>query len=248
MRDGIRMYGDLAWLWPVLSPKEDYVEVGEFIASAIREHSRIEVRTLLHLGCGGGHNDFTLKKHFKTTGVDASPDMLNLAGDLNPEVEYIEGDMRSVRLGRRFDAVILLDSVAYMLSEGALRAALATAHEHLKAGGTFLSVVEMEPAAFVQNRTDAWTNTRGEIELTFVENYYDPDPSDSTYECTFLYLIRERGKLRIETDRHVCSMFPMETWRRSFESVGFEIKQVEFRTAGKHEQAFPVLLGLKPGG
>jgi SAM-dependent methyltransferase len=246
MGDEKKMYSDLAWLWPVLSPWEDYVEEGEFIAAAVREHSRIEPRTLLHMGCGGGHNDYTLKKHFAVTGVDISPGMLALARSLNPEVEYLEGDMRSVRLGRAFDAVIILDSIGYMLSEEELRQALATAHEHLKPGGAFLTVIDWNPETFVQNMTRAWTRVRGDVELTFVENYYDPDPGDSTYECTFIYLIREKGKLRIETDRHSCGIYPMDTWRRSMRATGFDLVELEFKESGEREAALPVLLGLKP--
>jgi hypothetical protein len=36
MEDKRRMYEDLAWLWPVLSSKEDYVDEGEFIAGDMR--------------------------------------------------------------------------------------------------------------------------------------------------------------------------------------------------------------------
>jgi SAM-dependent methyltransferase len=245
MREGKRMYTDLAWLWPVLSPKEDYVEECEFIAGAIKQHARVVPRTLLHLGTGGGHNDYTLKRHFEVTGVDMSPAMLDLARGLNPEVEYLEGDMRDVRLGRQFDAVIILDSIGYMLTEEDLRRALATGYDHLRPGGVFLTVVESDPAAFVQNKTKAWTHGRGDVELTFIDNYYDPDPGDSTYECTFVYLIRERGRLRIETDSHLCGIFPMETWLDSFKSVGFEAKELEFKFPGEEETPFPVLLGMK---
>jgi SAM-dependent methyltransferase len=246
MQNEKRMYADLAWLWPILSPKEDYVHESEFIAGALKQHSLIRPRTLLHLGCGAGHNDYTLKQHFEVAGVDLSPHMLELARGLNPEVRYVEGDMRAVRLGMEFDAVIILDSIAYMLTEEALREALATAHLHLRPGGAFLSVVELDPTTFVQNKTSAWTRARGDVELTFIENYYDPDPHDSTYECTFLFLIREAGRLRIETDSHLAGIFPMETWRSSLEGAGFDVLELEYRAQGEHEAALPVLLGLKP--
>ena len=66
-KDYRRLYSDLAWMWPIISPAEDYVEETEFLAKLIKENSKIEVETLLHLGCGGGHNDYTFKKHFKET-------------------------------------------------------------------------------------------------------------------------------------------------------------------------------------
>jgi hypothetical protein len=93
--------------------------------------------------------------------------------------------------------------------------------------------------------TRSWTRKKGDVELTFIENYYDPDAGDTTYDCTFVYLIREKGKLRIETDRHVCGIFTMETWRRSVRDVGFDVIELEFKESGDRGAAFPVLLGLK---
>ena len=44
-----RLYSDLSWTWPIISPPEDYIEETEYFYSAIREHSRLEVKTLLNV-------------------------------------------------------------------------------------------------------------------------------------------------------------------------------------------------------
>ncbi len=222
-RDAHRMYHDLAWAWPLVSPPEDYVKEAEETAETIRAHSQFEPHTLLHLGCGGGHIDFTLKNHFEITGVDLSDDMLGLARKLNPEVEYLSGDMRGLRLNRIFDAVIILDSIAYMLSEDDLRAAFATAHAHLRPGGVFLTYVERSAETFEQNQVASYTRKKGYSEITLIEQAYDPDPLDTNYESTFIYLLRERGSLRIETDRHMLGLFPLTTWTQILEEVGFTV-------------------------
>ena len=100
-KDEWRLYNDLAWTWPIISPVKDYIEETELFSKLIREYSKVEVKTLFHLGCGGGHNDHTFKKHFKITSADISEDMLTLAKKLNPEVNYRYGDMRTVRLEER---------------------------------------------------------------------------------------------------------------------------------------------------
>ena len=74
-----RMYGDLAWTWPIISPPEDYVEEGELLSELLRRRAKTTVTSLLHLGCGGGHLDATLKRHFDVTGVDISPSAVALA-------------------------------------------------------------------------------------------------------------------------------------------------------------------------
>ena len=236
-----RMYADLAWLFPIITPPEDYVsEAGEFI-QAIRQNARIQVESLLDLGCGSGHNDHTLREHFRVTGVDTSKTMLSLAGKLNPDVRYLVGDMRSARLGEAFDAVIIADAISYMLTEEDLQAAIQTAFEHLKPGGVFATYAEETPDRFVQHGTFTTTHVQGDLSVTLIENYFDPDPTDTTYENTFIYLIRRSGKLQIETDHHLCGIFPAETWPRLLREVGFEVKTIHFE-----EGDCPMFVGVKP--
>lgn len=245
LNDQRRLYGDLAWIWPIISPPEHYIEETEGFCKVIREHSQIEVKTLLHMGCGGGHNDYTLKKQFEVTGVDVSAPMLALARRLNPEVTYSVGDMRTVYLRKTFDAVTILDSINYMLTVEDLRAAFVTAFKHLKPGGVFLTLVEEAPERFKQNRTQCSTHAQGDIEITYIENIYDPDPTDTTYETTFVYLIRRGGRLEIETDHHLCGIFRLETWLSLLKEVGFEVEQMDFRPSGLHGEGYPMLVCIK---
>jgi SAM-dependent methyltransferase len=195
-----RLYRDLAWIWPIIRPAQDYVTEIEQLVHILREHSRIEIKTLLHLGCGGGHHDFALKKYFKVTGIDISEAMLELARKLNPEVTYYLGDMRSTRLGTRFDVVVIFDSINYILTRQELSATCKTAFEHLNPGGVIVIIAEVTKECFQQNRTICSVHSQGDIEVVFIQNYYDPDPLDTTYEANFVFLIRQRGKFTIETN------------------------------------------------
>lgn len=247
--DQRRLYSDLAWLWPIISPPQDYVEETEQLCRAIRDSSLIEVSRLLHLGCGGGHNDYTLKEHFDVTGVDLSDAMLELARRLNPQVAYARGDMRTVRLGACFDAVTLLDSVNYMVTVEDLRATFATAFAHLKPGGVFVTIAELTRESFQQNRTYSSTHARGDIEVAFIENHYDHDPNDTSYEVTFVYLIRRRGELKIETDRHLCGVFALDVWESALKETGFEVSRQELTyliPRGGDAQSYHMFVCVKP--
>lgn len=238
-----RLYGDLAWTWPIISPPEEYIEETEELCKAIRKYSHIEVKTLLNLGCGGGHNDYTLKEHFDVTGVDLSESMLSLAKRLNPKVEYLPGDMRSIRLGKSFDAVVIADAITYMLTEDDLRAAFTTAFGHLKPGGVFFTFAEVTRENFQQNQTEYSVHTQGDMEITFIENLFDPNPLDTTYQITFVYLIRRKGQPEIEvkTDYHLGGIFDVETWHKLLKAVGFEVEQIELKGYD-----FPTFICLKP--
>ena len=76
------------------------------------------------------------------------------------------------------------------------------------------------------------------IEVVFIENDYDPDPTDDHYEGTMVYLIREDGKLRVETDRHTLGLFPLDLWRGTLRSVGFEAHEEKYVEAGREHVTF----------
>ncbi|UCE41199.1 MAG: class I SAM-dependent methyltransferase [Candidatus Aminicenantes bacterium] len=247
MKDVRRLYHDLSWIWPIVSPPEDYVEETESISRVIKEKARIDVRSLLHLGCGGGRNDFTFQKQFAVTGVDISEEMLKLAKELNPAAEYIKGDMRSIRLGRTFDCVVALDSVNYMKTEEELSQLFYTAFDHLNPGGVFLTVVEESQNRFKQNRVISSTHSLDDTQITFIENSYDPNPEDNHFEMTFIYLVRDKGGLKIYTDSHIWGLFKMDTWRRLLKTTGFDVQELKFEHSTFLEDEFlPMFVCSKP--
>src|SRR5438874_2977152 len=130
-----KLYGELASWFHLLSSPPDYAEEAEFARGLLVDASATPPVTVLELGSGGGNNASHLKAHFKMTLVDLSQGMLELSRKLNPECEHIEGDMKTLRLGRTFDAVFIHDAIMYMTSEHDLRLALETASVHCKPGG-----------------------------------------------------------------------------------------------------------------
>ena len=245
-RDRRRLYGDLAWTWPIISPPAQYVGESEAVVRLIRAHAAGAVRTLLNLGSGGGHNDWTLKRHLTVTGVDISPAMLALARRLNPEAAYVEGDMRSVRLGRAFDAVVCFDSIDYMLSEDDLARAFATAHAHLRPGGVFVTYAEVTRERFCDGRARAARHRTGGVEIVFVEYDTDVDPGDTTIESEYITLIRDGGALRVEADRHVTGIFAEARWPALLEAAGFSVRLAEPVALDADEDPVPTFVGVKP--
>lgn len=241
-----RLYRDLSWTWPIISPPEEYIAETSEIIDHMKKYARIEIKRILNMGCGGGHNDFTLKKHFEVTGVDISEKMLALARDLNPEVTYLTGDMRTVRMDSKFDAVTIFDSVNYMASVNDLRALFRTSFDHLNPGGVMITYVEEWKETFRQNKTTHLVREKGDIEITLVENYYDPDPDDTSYEGNFIYFIRRRGELTIESDYHLLGIFPLQTWIDTMRETGFIAYRERSQIPNHSGDNCPIFIGIKP--
>ncbi|MFC2008438.1 class I SAM-dependent DNA methyltransferase [Chloroflexota bacterium] len=243
--EGGRLYAELCWLWPIITPPSDYLAETAAFAEAIREVSTREPLTLLNLGCGGGHHDYGLKRYFKVVGVDLSEEMLSLARNLNPEVEYTTGDMRRIRLGRTFDVVTIFDAINHMTTEEDLLACFQTGEAHLKEGGILLTIPEATAESNMQNQTFCSTHRHEDVQVTFVENHCDPDPSDTTYEMTLVFLIRKGRELSVETDRHTCGLFPIATWHRLLGQTGFAVREKRIEGTGFQTRDYPVLLATK---
>jgi len=223
MSPNYRAYGDLAWTEPLLASPEEYADATRHFMSVIRDNSRLEVRTLLHLGCGAGGHDHTFKRGFEVTGVDISEGMLAHARALNPEIRYLRGDMRTVRLGETFDAVAIPDSIGYMTTRADLRRAIATADRHLRPGGALL-IVALVREDFRENNF-VYAGARGDVELVVFENNHARGPRSAAYEATVVYLIRRKGKLEIVSEVHTQGLFTMAVWRSLLRERGFRLAQ-----------------------
>ena len=129
-----RMYTELASWWPLLSSLDEYAEEAAFYQEKLLEACERPPHTLLEIGSGGGNNASHLKQRFQMVLVDLSPGMLEVSRRLHPECEHVEGDMRTVRLGRQFDWVFLHDAICYMTTEEDLRKAIETAFVHCRSG------------------------------------------------------------------------------------------------------------------
>ncbi len=243
MDDTRRLYTDLSWLWPMWGdPAVEYAEYCRHVAALIRRHSGGPAVTLLDIGCGGGKNAWNLKADFRVTGLDLSPAMLAQAKELNPDCEFVQGDMRTFRLGRAFDAVLMDDAISHLNCRADFVAAFRSAHAHLNPGGVLVATPDVTTETFRQNKTTVTRSTRDGLDVVFVENAYDPDPSDDRYETTILYLIRDRGRLRIETEHWTMGLFSLETWRQVLREAGFEVHESACRVG---DDEYTVFAGVK---
>ncbi|MDO9027155.1 MAG: class I SAM-dependent methyltransferase, partial [bacterium] len=209
-----RLYKDLSWLWPLWEKVEDYQPESARFISLIKKHCP-KARTILDIACGGGKNDYWLKKRFAVTGVDLSPQMIAQAKKLNPGAMYHVGDMRNFDLKKKFDAVFFNDGIIYMQTKNDLLKALKNARRHLNPGGVMALYVEDCKERFEQSKTSVWRSRSGGYDITYIENDHDPDPRDSTYQMAFVYLIRRGKQLRIEHDTHTAGLFTLARWRRA---------------------------------
>ena len=145
--------------YDLLYRDKDYAGEAQYIADLVRRHSP-DAKSVMEIGCGtGAHASEMARLGFELEGVDMSEGMLEAAearlSSLDPalasKLSFSRGDARTVRLGRKFDAVISLFHVmSYQTSNDDLAAAFTTAREHLEPNGVFVFDCWYGPAVLRQ--------------------------------------------------------------------------------------------------
>ena len=72
--------------------------------------------TVLDLGCGSGSPvaKYMAECGLHVTGIDTSPTLISLCCERLPNHEWLVGDMRLLRLSRRFDGILAWDSFFHL--------------------------------------------------------------------------------------------------------------------------------------
>jgi SAM-dependent methyltransferase len=238
------IYDTLVDWYPLLDPPEEHREEAEQFGLKFAEAITGTGTTLLELGAGGGNNAVHLKGDFRCTLTDLNESMLEISRKQNPECEHLQGDMRTLRLERTFDAVLVHDAIGYMLTEEDLRAAFETAFVHTRPGGAAI----ISPEGFLETFSEGtWLDegAEGDRAIKCMEWFWDPDPTDTLCKAEFAILLREGTNVRFLHDSHDCGLFAKATWVKLLAEVGYQI-EIFHRDVPK-EFANEVFLCRRPG-
>lgn len=216
-----RLYRDLAGWWPLISPVAEYAEEAAYLA-AVFGSAAIPVCEVLDLGSGGGHVAAHLKGRLVLTLVDLSEEMLAVSRRLNPECTHLRGDMRTIRLGRMFDAVLAHDAVDYVTSEPDLRQVIETAFAHCRPGGIAVFVPDHTAETFRAGSGGGGGDADGR-QGSFREWAWDPDPADDLVDAEYEFVLRAAdGTVQVVRETHHLGAFRSDTWLRLLADAGFD--------------------------
>jgi hypothetical protein len=142
--------------------------------------------------------------------------------------------MRTLRLGRTFDAVLLHDAVMYLTEENELRLALETVAVHARSGGAVLVAPDCTRESWKAETSSGGNDGPDGRGLRYLEWDWDDDPRDTVFTSAMAYLLREPdGSVRVQHDVSRHGVFPRATWLRLLDEVGVEGRAV--RSGWGHE-------------
>jgi SAM-dependent methyltransferase len=240
-----RLYHELAPWWPLISPVAEYESESAYIATLLHS-AALPVQEVLELGSGGGHVAAHLKRHFTLTLVDRSPQMLAVSRRLNPRCVHDLGDMRTVRLGATFDAVLIHDAIDYMTTPDDLRAAVTTAYLHCRPGGLAVFLPDHVTETYSPDSDHGGADGDDGRAARYLAWSWDPDPADTWVLTQYAFLLRGvDGAVDVVNELHRTGLFDRGMWLDVLAQAGFEPSAVEEET---DEDRVPrtVLVGYRP--
>ncbi len=225
------MYSAFAKFYDGFNSEIDYGEWAKDIDAAAKRFSRVPIELSLDLGCGTGSMAIELAKlGYDMTGVDISPEMLDIARE-RAEKEGIDNllllcqDIGEFELYGTVDlAVCCLDTVNHLTNIKKLKEFLSLVHNYLVPGGIFIFDVNT-PRKFESVYADNAYVLEDEGVYCGWQNYYN----EKNKRCDFYLSVfeeQEDGSYMRRDDCHSERCYSMRQLKNALSETGFEIAAV----------------------
>ena len=221
------VYGKSAQIYDLL-----YVGAGikDYAAEAKELHGIIEdahpgAETLLDVACGTGAHLVELRRWYTVEGVDQSREMLAVAQTRLGGVPLHIADMRTLDLGKTFDAVVcLFSSIGYVTDPTEMRSTIGRLAAHVAPGGVLIVDGWLRP--------DVWQNEyRGEpdiahnSEVTVVRLAFSRRERSIT-ELDMHHLVRTNSGIEYFSETHKLALTPTEDYVSAVELAGLSARVI----------------------
>ncbi len=224
-------FGLYSKYYDLLYKDKDYPAEVKYIKDLLAEFSPSSVRAILELGSGTGiHASMLAASVPEVFGVELSPSMLEVAkarvSQTNRRLDFSQGDARTFRMTKKFDAVISLFHVAsYQVTDHDFYSMIETAAEHLNPGGIFIfdywfgpAVLWQRPGLRIKRLADST------LAITRIAEPEVKELSNSVDVNYTIYVTNQQSKeiSLIEECHHMRYFFPEEI-SRTLQKAGFEL-------------------------
>ena len=220
------LHNSLAKYYDRVYSYRDYLDEAVRLQNLIIKYSESGGNLLLDVACGTGLHLKYLKDDFSCTGVDVSKAMLKIARKNVKGVTFKEADMKTLRLGKQFDAIVcLLSSIGYVKTPASLEKTIWNFSKHLKKGGLALIEPSHAKSAYANGEPRIITHDGKDAKIARI-NY--TNFRQATAVLNMHILIAERGKdAKYFVDRHELGLFGINNTLRIMKAAGLKSKYLK---------------------
>jgi hypothetical protein len=172
--------------------------------------------------------------------------MLAVSRRLNPDCHHVLGDMRTIRLGRTFDAVLAHDAVDYVTSPDDLALLIGTAAAHCRPGGVAVFAPDHTAETFRPGTGAGGGHDDSGRQASFTERTTDPDPADDWILAEYEFTLRDAdGTVTVVPETHRLGSFGRNTWLQLLAVAGFAVTVRPLSAPGRPPRV--LFVGHMPG-
>ncbi|MCI8940791.1 MAG: class I SAM-dependent methyltransferase [Dorea sp.] len=218
-------YTGFAEVYDIFMDNVPYGEWTRYLCEVLREYG-ISDGLVLELGCGTGNLAMRLSDAgYDMIGVDASPEMLEIAMDKKVgggyDILYLLQDMREFELyGTVRAAVSVCDSINYITEPEELIQVFELVNNYLDPSGIF--VFDFNTDYKYRELLGDQTIAEDREESSFIwDNYYEEETGMNEYELT-LFIREEDGRYGKYQETHVQKGYTLEEMKEYIRKSGME--------------------------
>lgn len=223
-----QLYKKFARYYDQIYEKLDHQKESEFVKWAVKKHKTSKGNKLLDIACGTGRHAEDLKDRFKVMGVDINPEMLKIAREKLPDMEFIEGNMKELDLRSKnnpdlneaFDVIIcMFSAMNYNTTLNELKSTLKNFHIHLNEGGVLIFDLGINKENWIEGLVSVDTVVDKNLKLARIcQSHLE----NGIFNADFVFLIKEDDKLDFDIDQHKLGVFGIEEVVDIMVNTGFE--------------------------
>lgn len=222
-------YTSFAAVYDMFMDNIPYEEWASYVISLLREEG-IDDGLVLDLGCGTGSlTEILAREGYDMTGIDLSPDMLQIAMEKRMEsgrdILYLNQDMREFELYGTVRAIVsICDSMNYLLEKEDLVQTLRLVNNYLDPGGVFIFDLNTEHK--YRDILGQCTIAEDREESSFIwDNNFDEETGINEYNLS-LFIQEEEDLYRKYQETHYQKAYSLDEVRAAVEEAGMELAAV----------------------
>ena len=211
-------YNNFAYHYDKMMADVDYSWWLKIIMKHVNKGGRV-----LDVGCGTGTLSLALSEiGYEVTGLDLSEDMLVVASEKAPHIEFIHRDMRELEGLSNFDGVLItVDSLNYLKTEDDVTTTISGANTALLTGGYLIFDVHTQHK-MLKTFAD-YLYVENDDDLTYIWHIEPGDaPLSVVHELT-IFAQNETGNYTKTIEHHYQRTFELEQYEQWLITAGFEV-------------------------
>lgn len=200
-----------------------------------------KVKCALDACCGAGSHLILLADlGYECIGIDKNADLLELAREKtkkqNLQIEFIENDIRDIRIKKKYDGVICMYTLG-LLDIESIKRALRGIHNLLVGDGLFVfNVIGAESgeelALLTASSASMFLDLFVKKENLKIVRLNNLQTTDFEQIWTSVYLFEEFGRLTMEIHHEKLKFFKLDDIKEILEECGFKFISVNHRHVG----------------